>query len=76
MHGPARIAIDDDGYVYICDNGPSKDNTSGVWRMDPANPSASFDDVLHASENRGTLYQRINSATVVQENGKKYLYAL
>lgn len=76
MYGPARITIDDDGYVYICDNGPVEDGTSGVWRMNPANPSASFDDVLHASENRGTLYQRINSATVVQENGKKYLYAV
>lgn len=76
MYGPARITIDDEGYVYVCDNGPLEDGTSGVWRMNPANPSASFDDVLHASENRGTLYQRINSATVVQENGKKYLYAV
>lgn len=76
MYGPARITIDDDGYVYICDNGPSKDNTSGVWRMDPANPSANFVDVLHSSENRGKLYQRINSAAIVQENGRKYLYAV
>lgn len=78
MYGPARITIDDEGWVYICDNGPVSDKTSGVWRMNPANPSANFVDVLaDASGNsqRGTLYQRINSAVVTgtAEQGKKLI---
>ena len=33
MYGPARITIDDEGWVYICDNGPVADGTSGVFRL-------------------------------------------
>ena len=77
MYGPARITIDDEGWVYICDNGPVSDKTSGVWRMNPANPSANFVDVLAdaGKSQRGTLYQRINSAVVTgtTEQGKKLI---
>ena len=42
-----RIAIDDAGYVYVA----SRDaGIKGVYRMDPANPSADFVQVLAASE--------------------------
>ena len=78
MYGPARITIDDEGWVYICDNGPVSDETSGVWRMNPANPSANFVDVLAdalGKSQRGTLYQRINSAVVTGTTvqGKKLI---
>lgn len=78
MYGPARITIDDEGYVYICDNGPVEDGTSGVWRMNPANPSAGFKDVLADGNksSRGDLYERINSAAVKKIDDKKYLFAI
>ena len=78
MYGPARITIDDEGYVYVCDNGPVADGTSGVWRMNPANPSAGFKDVLADGNNssRGDLYERINSAAVKKIDDKKYLFAI
>lgn len=77
-YGPARITIDEEGYVYICDNGPVADGTSGVWRMNPANPSAGFKDVLADDNNssRGDLYERINSAAVKKIDDKKYLFAI
>lgn len=81
-YGPARITIDDEGYVYICDNGPVADGTSGVWRMNPADPSAAFKDVLNTMKGgvqqikRGTLYQRINSAVVTGAGGEKKLIAI
>ena len=74
QYAPARIAIDDLGYVYICDNGPVSSRTSGVWRMDPDNPSNKFNEVLTTSQ-RGTIYTRANSLAVVGsgENRKLYL---
>ena len=45
--GFKRLAIDAQGYVYVA----SRDaDTKGVYRMDPANPSADFVQVLAASE--------------------------
>lgn len=82
LYGPARITIDDEGYVYICDNGPVADGTSGVWRMNPADPAAAFKDVLNTMKGgvqqikRGTLYKRINSAVVVGTGREKKLIAV
>ena len=46
-HNLKRIAIDEQGYVYIA----SRDvNIKGVYRMDPANPTNSFVTILNASE--------------------------
>ena len=44
--GFKRIAIDEAGYVYIASRDAS---TKGVYRMDPANPSAPFVTVLAAN---------------------------
>lgn len=82
MYGPARIAIDDEGFVYVCDNGPVPHGTSGVWRMNPASPEATFDDVLNTFKDgqqqnkRGTLYNRINSAVVIGGRHDKKLVAI
>lgn len=82
LYGPARITIDDEGYVYICDNGPVADGTSGVWRMNPADPAADFKDVLNTMKGgvqqikRGTLYKRINSAVVIGTGREKKLIAI
>jgi len=79
IFGPARISVDDEGWVYVCDNGPESGQTSGVWRMNPANPSAAFVDVLDNESNYGKqakrIYRRINSAVVTgtTETGKKLI---
>ncbi|MBR3646956.1 MAG: hypothetical protein IKN59_01010 [Paludibacteraceae bacterium] len=44
--GFKRIAIDEAGYVYIASRDAS---TKGVYRMDPANPTADFVTVLSAN---------------------------
>lgn len=83
LYAPARITIDEEGYVYICDNSPSSYKKSGVWRMNPANPSAAFVDVLDSESNYGengktatNLYRRINSAVVVGTGSNKKLIAI
>lgn len=42
-----RIAIDEAGLVYIASR---DDATKGIWRMDPANPTAPFVQVLASSD--------------------------
>lgn len=82
MYGPARLAIDEEGFVYVCDNGPVSHGTSGVWRMNPASPESEFDDVLNTFKDgqqqnkRGTLYNRINSAVVIGGRHNKKLIAI
>ena len=82
MYGPARLAIDEEGFVYVCDNGPVSHGTSGVWRMNPASPESEFDDVLNTFKDgqqqnkRGTLYNRINSAVVIGGRHDKKLIAI
>ena len=44
--GFKRISVDETGYVYV---GTRDAATQGVYRMDPANPSAAFDTVLSAT---------------------------
>ena len=45
--GFKRLAIDKDGYVYVA----SRDATNkGIYRMDPADPSAPFVQILSATE--------------------------
>jgi hypothetical protein len=41
-HGPYRMATDEDGYVYVCENRPSGDGGHLVYRMDPHNPKENF----------------------------------
>lgn len=73
--GPARLTVADDGYVFICDNGRQSDdvNTSGVWMMDPSNPSANFKAVLDVSKNN-SIYHRANSCAVLGSGANKVLY--
>ena len=41
--GPKRIMVDAEGGVWVCDNGK---DVSGIYIMDPANPSADFKPVF------------------------------
>ena len=49
---PMRIDVGEDGKVWICD---WSDNHSGVWIMDPANPSANFTEFFGGSRNADGL---------------------
>ncbi|MBQ9339686.1 MAG: hypothetical protein IJS13_05055 [Paludibacteraceae bacterium] len=65
-----RIVVDKDGYVYI----NSMDATrGGVYRMDPANPSADFVPVLDLAQ-KGTTYTTISSMAVEGQGAEKVLY--
>lgn len=74
-YAPARLAVDIDGYVYICDNGPVNYETSGVWRMNPNAPAENFQEVL-ATSGRGTNYLRINSLAIAGKGNDKTLYVI
>lgn len=73
--GPSRLTTDSEGYLYICDNGPDAENTSGVWRMDPAHPENDFQPVL-ATTKRDVTYSRINSLAVSGTGADKKLYVV
>ena len=75
MSSPARISVDADGYVYICDNAriSAEENYSALWRMDPANPSAAFKDVLDVTK-RGTLFNRINDVVITGSGAERVLW--
>lgn len=70
--GPKRLAVAEDGMVFVCDNGAE---TSGVWMMDPANPAADFKPVLDLSK-RGTTFTTVNSFDVVGTGDARILYTL
>ncbi|MBR3646957.1 MAG: hypothetical protein IKN59_01015 [Paludibacteraceae bacterium] len=74
--GPYRIAIDEDGYVFVCDNGVSNGPKTNVYMMDPANPAQNFVMVLDSSlRGDGGLYHRINSIAVSGRGANRVLYA-
>ena len=84
-HGPYRVAVDDDGWVYVCENRPSADNGELVYRMNPNNPKENFKVIL-TKDYIGKLNQdqpsnrqiakRIQCMDVATVNGKKTLYAV
>ena len=71
-NGPRRIVVGEDGYVYVADNG---DATSGLWKMDPANPTAAFTEVLATSQ-RGTSYTNVASFEFVGSGANRELFVL
>lgn len=71
-NGPRRIVVGEDGYVYVADNG---DATSGLWKMDPANPSAAFTEVLATSQ-RGASYTNVASFEFVGSGANRELFVL
>ena len=77
IFAPARLSVDEDGYLYICDNGRlnAANNTSGVWRMNPANPQNNFDCMLDVSQ-RETAYTRVNSVAVTGSGAQRTMYIL
>ena len=70
MYGPARISLDKEGYLYVCNNGK---DTSGVYRFNPI--TKEFAQTLN-TDKRGEIYTRINSAVVTGEGHNKKLWAI
>jgi hypothetical protein len=77
-HGPYRMATDEDGYVYVCENRPSKDGGQLVYRMDPHSPKSNFKVILKQSDlnSYSQLAKRAQSIAVSTVNGKKVLYVI
>ena len=71
--GPYRLAIDEDGYVFIADNGTAKGSTTGVYMMNPAQPDDPFTTVLNKSQ-VGSLYNRVNAIAVSGRGSERVLY--
>ena len=80
--GPYRLAIDEDGYVFIVDNGVSNTTTAhngkktNVYMMDPANPAGNFVMVLDSAlrGDLGGLYYRVNSVAITGRGANRVMY--
>lgn len=70
--GPRRMAIGEDGYLYISANNATN---SGVWRMDPANPSANFVEIL-AQSKHGETFTTVDALDVKGSGENLVLYTL
>ena len=58
---PMRLAIADDGKVFVCD---WSDSHSGVWYMDPANPTGNFKSVFAEGSRAGSGLMSVGGANV------------
>ena len=72
IFSPGRLGIDEDGYVYVCDNYASQSN---VYRLDPANPSNNFVSMLDAAK-RGTIFNRANSVAFTGNGANRVMYVM
>ena len=73
--GMRRLETDAEGYVYMCDNNVVDPVSTGVWRMDPANPTEAFTEVLAVSK-RDQIYTRACSAVPAGSGNELVLYLL
>ncbi|MDR0754617.1 MAG: N-acetylmuramoyl-L-alanine amidase, partial [Prevotellaceae bacterium] len=82
QYGPLRLHVASDGKVYIPD---SHFANSGVWIMDPANPSAAFVPVFGGTRNNTTgevsdggtvIHNQIPSCYVMGEGASTQLFIL
>ncbi|MDR2065761.1 MAG: Ig-like domain-containing protein [Prevotellaceae bacterium] len=80
--GPLRLHVASDGKIYIPD---SHYDNSGVWIMDPANPSAAFTSVFGGTRNSSTgevsnggtvIHNQIPSCYVLGEGASTQLFIL
>ncbi len=77
-NGPKRIAVAEDGCVFIADNNGGSETlsaTSGVWMMNPANPNEDFKEVLAVS-GRGTTFKAIAALDVEGTGADRVMYVL
>lgn len=72
--GPQRLVVDENGLVYVNDNERSGDMlTTGLWSMNPADPSANFVPVLDLAGFKD-IYNRVNSMLVKGKDADRVLY--
>lgn len=77
-HGPQRISIDADDYVYINDDGRWQgENYSQVWRFYPSNPAADWTPMLDINRRESATnkqYTRANAMTVTGSGPDRRMY--
>ncbi|MDR2653323.1 MAG: Ig-like domain-containing protein, partial [Prevotellaceae bacterium] len=82
QYGPLRLHVASDGKVYIPD---SHYDNSGVWIMNPANPSAAFTPVFSGTRNNSTgevsnggtvIHNQVQSTYVLGEGTSTQLFIL
>lgn len=81
IHGPMRVAIDDDDYVYINDDGRwGTQQSSALYRVDPANPTADWASMFDLRYREGNtagntkIFTRINCSAFVGSGADKKMY--
>ena len=74
--GIRRPVVDDEGYVFVLDNNTDAPaNSTGVWMMDPADPTKPFKEVLDVTK-RGTIYTKSSAIAVEGIGVDRVLYVL
>ncbi len=68
--GPGRIKVGEDGMVYVNDHAKT---TAGVFKMDPANPSANFTPVLDLAQ-RGVTFALPVAMEIIGSGAERTLY--
>ncbi len=68
--GPGRVKVGEDGMVYINDHAKS---TSGIFKMDPANPTANFIPVLDTAQ-RGVTFALPVAMEIIGSGAERTLY--
>ncbi len=68
--GPGRVKVGEDGMVYINDHAKT---TAGVFKMDPANPTANFTPVLDTAQ-RGVTFALPVAMEIIGSGAERTLY--
>jgi len=81
IHGPMRVSIDADDYVYVNDDGRwGTQQSSALYRMDPADPSADWVSMLDLNYREGNsagntkIFTRINCSAFTGSGDEKEMY--
>ncbi len=74
--GIRRPALDADGYLFVTDNNTAEPaNSTGVWMMDPSDPTKPFVEVLDTKK-RGEIYTKSSAIAVEGTGADRVLYVL
>lgn len=74
--GIRRPAVDAEGNVFVCDNNvDAPANSTGIWMMNPADPSANFVEILDVTK-RGVIYTKACGVAVEGVGAERVIYVL
>lgn len=79
--GPNRLSTDKDGYVYVCENRPTKESVNRIWRVHhdqmTTTNSPTFTCIMQTTDlSEKGLEERVLAMSVGYINNEKMLYVI